>query len=113
LGSGDRFLKTRSGDITTIPQSFGVSLEKFVKLAGAYGLRSVSAGEHDFYKLSEEVSDMVRTGSNGAEKKSEATTGSPKNVVVASSYDKCPQCGAPLTHQEGCTKCSSCTYSKC
>ena len=35
-------------------------------------------------------------------------------VVISSGGDYCPQCGvAPLNHEEGCKRCSSCGWSNC
>lgn len=118
IGSGDKFVKTRSGDITSIPQGFGVTLKKYEIATEKYNVNDIASGKYDYKKLSEEVSDMIRTGNgNGGEDHSltETDVKEEKRSAPTKKGD-CPECGeGTIIKVEGCEKCSNpgCSYSKC
>lgn len=36
-----------------------------------------------------------------------------KPIITETSVAKCPECGAPITHEGGCVQCKNCGWSKC
>ena len=105
-------------------KGMGVALEKYLTTMKNYRIEDIVSGKVDMQKLSNDVADMIRKGTNI---KSDPERGYKENYTV-SEEDKessstirktkiggCPSCGSRLIPSEGCTKCSNpeCGFTKC
>ncbi len=70
--------------------------------------RLVSGGEPAVAALAEEIDTAMKHSASDAAANKTDDAGLHGNIVGV-----CPDCGGALRHEEGCTKCHACGYSKC
>ncbi|MBT4334352.1 adenosylcobalamin-dependent ribonucleoside-diphosphate reductase [archaeon] len=108
IGSSVSSGPSREGEVTSIPDGVGRALKKYLMAVEKHGVEDVLLGNLDYDVLMGELSDDLKKGTNGNGKSS--TTEEQKNIFGV----KCPSCGeGTLIFQEGCKKCSACSYSAC
>ncbi|MEK6917636.1 MAG: hypothetical protein AABW51_01695 [Nanoarchaeota archaeon] len=125
IGSGVA-LATRGGAVESLPMGFARAIMKFNAMKELFGIRSILLGEIDYDHADREASDYLRKGKDNYEtrrlpeeiehlnldkNKPQETNGNKKRAYS----EKCPtpNCSGRLIHEEGCVKCSGCTYNKC
>lgn len=103
IGSNEGIV-SRDGTISSVPDAYARALIKFQTLREKGYLKDIMDGTADLEAISNEISDEMRTGSNGF------SNSSSKGAVKP----KCPDCGkSTIIFESGCNKCTSCGYSKC
>jgi ribonucleoside-diphosphate reductase alpha chain len=108
---------SRDGEVLSIPMGFSRVLNKFDYYLQNEMIEGILLGKIDYDKADAEASDHLRKnfGKINENKleindKFEKSEDQKKEKKLS---EKCPECGAPLIHEEGCKKCSSCSFSRC
>ena len=101
---------SREGEVTSLGDSVSRVLKKYMLAIEKYGVEDILTGKVDYNDLTNELSDEIKKGTNGAAKNSNHTNEEQKNTYGV----KCPECNeGNLVFQEGCKTCLSCNYSAC
>ncbi len=101
---------SREGEVTSLGDSVSRVLKKYMLAVEKYGVEDILTGKVDYNELTNELSDEIKKGNNGAMKSGNHTNEEQKNTYGV----KCVECGeGNLVFQEGCKTCLSCNYSAC
>ena len=134
IGSGntpDTTTIRRDGGVYSLPMAFAKGLMKFLATKSLYDIEDVFLGRIDYGEMDKRISDFIRTGKDPFEEKRlpeeiearKSAHGKKEESPALNNggnherkafYEKCPDCGSRLIHEEGCTKClNGCGFSRC